>query len=384
MAKIGLIAQGGPGWMGGTEYIRNLLHALAAAGSAEPTLFCFADAADRWRDCDAKLAPVPPLLDLPLVDRLGINNRHFARTLREHSVDFLYPLTYGNREYIGLTFPLRRTLRDTAWAGWIPDFQHRHLPHFFTPRQITFRDAGIRDLLREAKTLVLSSDAAEVDLHTFFPGFGGRVEVLRFGTCPRADWYEPFTDVDPAWPERFLLVCNQFWAHKNHATVFAALRILHSRGVRPTVLCTGALDDGRDLDCAAKVRAALAQDGLADQVHLLGLIPRRAQIELLRRCAAVIQPSLFEGWSTVVEDARVFEKPLLLSSIAVHREQDPPGARFFDPENAEQLADVIARAWEELPHGIDATAEARGRAAAQDRLRQIGKHLLEIAGGAAS
>jgi hypothetical protein len=35
------------------------------------------------------------------------------------------------------------------------------------------------------------------------------------------------------------------------------------------------------------------------------------------------------------------DKPILLSKIAVHLEQNPPLGVFFDPENASQLADLL-------------------------------------------
>jgi glycosyltransferase involved in cell wall biosynthesis len=378
--RLGFIAQGGAGWMGGSEYIRNLLRALAAAGAPDATLFCFADAANEWKDTTSQIAPVSPMWNAPLVDRLGLNNRHFAASLRAHPVDFLYPLTYGNRENIGLTFPLKRTLRNTAWAGWVPDFQHRHLPRFFTPAHSAFRDRGIAQLLAEAPAAVMSSETAANDLRTFHPDYAGRVEVLRFSTSPRPEWYEPFAGADLAQvPERFFAVCNQFWLHKNHLTVFRALALLADRNIRPIVICTGAIDDARDPGYPGQVRAALQERGIADQVKLLGLLPRRAQIELLRRSIAVIQPSLFEGWSTVVEDARVLGCRLLLSDIPVHREQDPPGARYFSPESPEALADLMASAWADWPAGPDPEAERVARSTAERRLVEVGKRFLEIA-----
>ncbi|MEQ1861188.1 MAG: glycosyltransferase family 1 protein [Chthoniobacteraceae bacterium] len=377
MRKIGLIAQGGAGWMGGSEYIRNLLRALAAADASQPTLFCFGDDQDHWRDAGASLAPVRPMWHAPLVDRLGLNNRQFAAALRRHPVEFLYPLTYGNRENIGLTFPLRRTLGDTRWAGWIPDFQHRHLPRFFTPAQAAHRDRGISALLAEAPAVVMSSGSAAEDLRAFYPGYRGRVKVLRFATCPRPEWYEPFDA--PELPERFFAVCNQFWLHKNHLTVFRALALLAARGIRPVVLCTGALDEARDSSYPDQVRSALHENGIADHVRLLGLLPRRSQIEMLRRCVAVIQPSLFEGWSTVVEDARALGRPVLLSDIPVHREQAPPGARYFSAESAEALAELLADAWADWPAGPGLAAEQAARAAAEARLVEVGRRFLEIA-----
>jgi glycosyltransferase involved in cell wall biosynthesis len=61
-------------------------------------------------------------------------------------------------------------------------------------------------------------------------------------------------------------------------------------------------------------------------------------ISLLRTCAALINPSFFEGWSSTVEEARVLGVPMLLSDIAVHREQMQNAATYFNAADAEGLA----------------------------------------------
>jgi hypothetical protein len=40
---------------------------------------------------------------------------------------------------------------------------------------------------------------------------------------------------------------------------------------------------------------------------------------------------LFEGWSTVVEDAKSLNKFIFLSDIPVHREQNPLNVCYFNP-----------------------------------------------------
>jgi glycosyltransferase involved in cell wall biosynthesis len=101
----------------------------------------------------------------------------------------------------------------------------------------------------------------------------------------------------------------------------------------------------------------------------------------MRRALAIVQPSLFEGWSTVVEDARALGRPCLLSDLAVHREQDPPGARFFDPRSPEALAELLAEVWEKWPAGPDFEEERYAHARALVRLDRVGLRFLEIARG---
>jgi glycosyltransferase involved in cell wall biosynthesis len=77
---------------------------------------------------------------------------------------------------------------------------------------------------------------------------------------------------------------------------------------------------------------------LQDNFRFLGLVPRRHVISLMRTCAALINPSFFEGWSSTVEEARVLGVPMLLSDLAVHREQMGNAATYFKADDAEELA----------------------------------------------
>ena len=61
----------------------------------------------------------------------------------------------------------------------------------------------------------------------------------------------------------------------------------------------------------------------------------------MKNAIALIQPSLYEGWSTLVEEAKALNQFIILSDIPVHREQIDQNADFFDPFNAAELAGKI-------------------------------------------
>jgi glycosyltransferase involved in cell wall biosynthesis len=117
---------------------------------------------------------------------------------------------------------------------------------------------------------------------------------------------------------------------------------------------------------------------LQDQVMMLGVVPRADQIEILRRCMAVIQPSRFEGWSTVVEDARAIGRPLILSDISVHQEQAPESL-FFETGSAESLARALEKGLHRFGPGPDAAAEKEAEAASRQMATEAGLAFLKIA-----
>ncbi len=78
---------------------------------------------------------------------------------------------------------------------------------------------------------------------------------------------------------------------------------------------------------------------------------------------AVVQPSHFEGWSTLVEDAKTLGKPLFVSNLPVHREQLGEGhPHYLDPDKPLDWAQAIDSAWTGLQPGPDAPLEKAGLA----------------------
>jgi glycosyltransferase involved in cell wall biosynthesis len=139
----------------------------------------------------------------------------------------------------------------------------------------------------------------------------------------------------------FFYLPNQFWKHKNHRIVFEALSILKRTGKNPCVVCSGRLSDYRNQGHIDQLKDFIRSNEL--NVKLLGLIPFEAVAVLMRNSLAVINPSLFEGWSTTVEECKSLGKRLILSDIPVHREQDPLNCIYFDPKDPHELAQIIER-----------------------------------------
>jgi glycosyltransferase involved in cell wall biosynthesis len=101
-------------------------------------------------------------------------------------------------------------------------------------------------------------------------------------------------------------------------------------------------------------------------------------LQLLRKSLAIIQPSLFEGWSTVVEDARALGKSLILSNLPVHLEQNPPHAHYFDPTSPEALAEQIALLWNNAQPGSDLDREEEARQQSQKNVKDFGNRFLNF------
>jgi glycosyltransferase involved in cell wall biosynthesis len=236
---------------------------------------------------------------------------------------------------------------------WQPDFQHKALPHLFGKDDCANRDSYISET-RLWGNILLSSHAAAADFRAYYPELAAvRTHVLHFSSAAALDC-EPLSREELAWDypvrEPYFYLPNHFWKHKNHAVVVEALRLA---GPEVRVLCTGSTDDWRDPNYYTALMERATGAGLADRFVNLGAVPYRIVVSLMHHAVAVLQPSLFEGWSTTVEEAKAMRKQIILSRIGVHLEQAPERAAYFDPDSAEELASCLNRVMAEFDPEVE-------------------------------
>lgn len=378
--RIGIPIIGSAEWIGGISYVENLAKAVRLLPRGEqPQLYLL------FADKDVAALPLHAHM-LPLFDDVIYQGREvdamaraFGRKVTSYTtieelaalVDFVFP---APDPWLGRV----------PGAAWIPDFQHIHLPQFFSETECRDRDRSFAHKAAHARAVVFSSEDATADFARIYPGSAARARILRFHTLPETAWLEAdamAVQRKYRLPDRFLLCSNQFWAHKNHYRVFEAIGYLRLMGVPVSLVCTGSNKDYRHQAYFDKLMTMLPALGIESQVHVLGNIPRIEQIQLMRRALAVVQPSLFEGWSTVVEDARALGKTMFLSDIGVHLEQAPEGAFYFPRTDAEALAELLRTHLPALVPGPDASRERRCADESVGRVTEYGRTFCRIARG---
>ena len=371
MIKVAWFVPNTPVWVGGLNYFLNLASALSALPERriEPVVLG-----------NAMVLPPPlcALADVPFPDEvkkyslqwlISRLERKFApwggaqaRTFAKHGVKLF---SHG--------WPLGRFSRVPSMC-WIPDFQHKHLPHMFSPEEISYRDNNFAHIARNAQAVLLSSTDAQKDFQRFFPQSAGKAHVLRFVANPPVG----NMDIDTALlhyqiDEPYFHIPNQLWLHKNHEIVLDALRVLQASGKCPLVISTGQTEDYRHPGYFSDLKKRVAEAGLAERFRFLGLIEFAHVGALMRGAVAMINPSRFEGWSTTVEEAKSLGKHILLSDIPVHREQAPERSAYFAPDDAETLAAQMKEALEGYSPQTEKRAEKTAAAALPGRMEDFAK-----------
>lgn len=371
--NVGIPLVGSTIWLGGVSYIEHLVKAVYTLPRDErPNLFLIITA-------DTILNITLHEAIIPLFDGIIFVGDHQV----ELPTGIIKMATYQDLfKYLDFYYPvLSDVWPGTRAASWIPDFQHFHLPQFFSNEELRSRTESFSKIANHAQMIVFSSNDALGDFRHYFAQSDAITCVLPFYALPQETWYvdDPrAVQVRYGLPDNILLCCNQFWAHKNHTLLFEAIAALHSQQIDIHLVCTGSTSDYRDAGYFQRLTDLVTTLGIEHLVHILGNIPRQDQIQLIRRSMAVVQPSLFEGWSTVVEDCRVLGKTIILSDLPVHHEQAPRYGAYFDRTSSASLAKVILEILPEFQAGPDERRERQAREESFELAYVFGRRFCEI------
>jgi glycosyltransferase involved in cell wall biosynthesis len=374
------------GWLGAVNYIANLCQCVMALPDREiePVVFV---GPKTPQPLLAGFANVT-IVRTPFVGRrqpVRLAGKAVERITGRNLVLELYLRTYGIR-----VLSHSGTLgwySSVPAVTWIPDFQHMHLPELFSTQEIHRRDVEYRKLVRQSKIVILSSRDAQNDFAVFEPSCLTRSRVLNFVSGLGSSEKEPSETQLRAKYEidrPYFYLPNQFWKHKNHRVVIEALATLRAHGEPMLVLATGLMRDTRAPGYAGEVTGLVANLGVSDDFRPLGLVPYADVLALCRHSLAIINPSLFEGWSSSVEEGKSMGKIVLLSDIPVHKEQAPERGIYFSPHDAQALANSMHEAAAIASPESDAAFLARAERVRPVRVaafaRQYQKIVLEAAG----
>lgn len=258
------------------------------------------------------------------------------------------------KEHVKYVFPIMPSPLFSIFGitpvSWIADFQHCHYPLFFEKKEIDKRNRDFRKMANAHNPLVLSSEDSYEDLKKYFNRNRKNVHVLHFSSCID-DEIIKMNKLDKnkvlhtygLFNEKYCMVCNQFWEHKNHILVFQAIEILLKKYPNNTLkfVFTGELSERRNPNYISSLMRLLEDRRMKERVLILGFVNREEQLLLMKESLFIIQPSLFEGWGTTVEDAKILGKGVLLSDIPVHKEQSNDNCLLFKKDDPDELADII-------------------------------------------
>lgn len=388
MLKVAFPLLGRGGWTGGYNYLKNTLQLIQSRLSDQMEAYVFLSPIEHERyGAELSALTCGRLIVDPAIAVVG-RGKSLLKALatgKDHRLENLLlavgiDAAFENASFYGAGFAI-------PVISWMPDFQHRYMPHMFAAANRLRRDIGFKIQIAAGRTIMVSSETAKQDLERFYPASIGKSHVVRFAIDLDPEPYLARAEEMRATyglPRRFFFLPNQFWQHKNHGIVVAALAKLKAEGgldALPPVILTGHSSDPRHPTHFSALMRDADEVGVGSHFRYLGLIPYDHVLSLNAACDALINPSLFEGWSTPIEEAKALGTPLILSDLAIHREQATEAA-FFDPRSSNAFAAAFsAFAREPSPEPPELSAL---RAEQDARLREHARALLRAVASAAA
>ena len=332
-----------PGISGGSEtYARELCRALARVGRHRYEVLVPTLAPEAGGGLETVVATgYPAATTIPgrLRAMTGASMRPGALARRLTGADVVhYPLTV----------PVPPVERPTIMT--LLDVQHLDLPELLPRGEHLFRRLAYDRGARRASRVVVISEWTR-----------GRV-IERLGLEPDrvhaihlAVDHDRFSPAPGVTREPFLLYPARPWPHKNHERLYEAFARLRDGRPELRLVLTGV---GHD------------QSGLPPGVETRGGVDPAELVALYRRAAAVVFPSLYEGFGLPPLEALACGCPVASSHAGSLPEVLGDAAVLFDPEDPDAIAagvsEALARADELSVRGPERAAaftwEATARA----------------------
>lgn len=349
-----------PGISGGSEtYARELCRALARVGRLEYRVFVPRIAPDAGDGLPTEVVR-EYRASRSMPGRIGAMSLAagrpgpLRRTLRVDDLDAMhFPLSV-------MLPPVSRPPAATS----VLDLQHEHHPEFFGRAELAYRRIVYGWKIRRSRIVIAISEHARQTLldryalrpdrvrtihlgidHTrFHPGDSGLSGSEPQTAGDRGAWHpealgqavcrdesvsevqrnggsgsEPQSSTGP-----FLLYPARAWPHKNHGRLFEAFALL--RRNRPELRLVLTNYDGPTPE-GVESRGRVSQDELA---------------ELYRTAAALVFPSLYEGFGQPPLEAMACGCPVACSNVASLPEVVGDAALLFDPTRPDEIAAATA------------------------------------------
>jgi glycosyltransferase involved in cell wall biosynthesis len=320
-----------PGVVGGSEtYARELTRGLARVGELEYQVFVPSIAPDAGDGLPSRTVTAYRA-------SRSIGGRTLAMAaaaVRPGPIRAELELERLEAVHFPLTVMLPRVDRPPAAATFL-DVQHEFYPAFFSRAERAYRKVVYGWSARRSRLVIAISEHVKETLVERLGVDPARIRVIHLGVD--GERFSP--DGRPREP--FLLYPANRWRHKNHERLFAALAIVRREQPELRLVLTGSGHDGHAAPEGVEVRGRVDGDELVD---------------LYRRAAAVVFPSLYEGFGQPPLEAMASGCPVAVADAGSLREVCGDAARYFDPMSPEDMAaavrDVLAGPDEWIVRGL--------------------------------
>ena len=245
-------------------------------------------------------------------------------------------------------------LRRAGGVVTVHDLSYLRFPETVAAASLRYRELVPRGL-RRAAVVLTPSEAVAAEVRAEY-GLGDEVVATPLGVD--AAWFDA-VPAEPGWraarglPERYLLFVGTVAPRKGLAGLLRALRVLHDADPdTPPLVLVGPPGWGPALETAALPAGAVVAAGYLDTADL-----RR----LVAGAAALVYPTLYEGFGLPPLEAFAAGTPVVASDLPVVREVTGTLAALAPVGDDVALAEAVAKALTDRDPAARSARQARAR-----------------------
>ncbi|MDQ3336717.1 MAG: glycosyltransferase family 4 protein [Myxococcota bacterium] len=229
---------------------------------------------------------------------------------------------------------------DVPYVVTVWDLEHRLHPYFpelGAQGEWQARDHYYADALRRATYVITGTTVGRDEIARFYTVDPTRIRILPHPT-PAFALDAPTSPLSVDVPRPYVFYPAQFWSHKNHVGLLAAIAELARRNVPMHCAIVGSDKGNR-----AHVQRRAEELGITDRIHFLGFVERADLVALYRNAYALAYASLCGPENLPPLEAMALGCPVINSDIPGAREQLGDAALLVDTLDAKAFADAIER-----------------------------------------
>ena len=327
-------------WMGGVYYAQNIINLIMHSERLQQKYEVHVLTSSAHAHVFEKFGESIKLVEMDY-ENYYLNSLYFIKYMRKNKIDYWYALSMNIVEKLLVKKAIL----------WIADFQYIHLPQYFSGIEWKTRNATSKYMAKQNNVLVLSSEDARRDFVENYKKNKSNCYVVHFTSAIEEEVRKITKDKEDQILQKYglygkiyIYIPNQFWQHKNHLVVLRMIeKFIKNNKDEVLFVFTGQMHDYRSKEYTEKLRKYFEQEDIDERTVNLGFLDREEQLIIMKNACFLIQPSLFEGWGTVLEDAKVLDKRVILSDLEVHKEQQYEKCTLFQRDNPNDLLDKVNR-----------------------------------------
>ncbi len=331
-------------WLGGYNYFKNLFLCLEEYKKKKIIPVLITDKPNELKK-DSVFSKYE-ILETSLVSRSNLLLKVFSKILIILLGKNIFLDSFLEKNNI-------KVLSHSGWIGnktniinfpWLPDFQEIHFPENFNLINKLIRKVRVILCAHYSTKILISSKSVRKDLKKInFNAYKNSILIKHSVDVPSYNKLKSLSYLKKKYKieKYFFFLPNHYWIHKNHIVVLKALSIRKELKKNYQIISTGNTFDHRHPEHFLNIKKFIEKNKLKNEYKILNIVPYLDLMSFMYHSISLINPSLSEGWSNTVEQAKAMKKNLIISNIEVHKEQKNDNTTIFDANNHTSLRNIL-------------------------------------------